>query len=245
MRKLASIGLVGLLMLIACTSKKPSVVGSPVPTTSTSASATAFQIQQQVLDAIRTAGSFHLSTVSYHGKQSATFIQDVGETQGMQNITIGAEQTSIRVIAKVAYVRANRLALLKFFGFPASIADRLHDRWVSFTAADRPYAEIASSVTLESALTEFAITGAITKTPVTTVLGQSVFGLTGTANGGGSETLYVRASGAQLPVQERVTDKGDTLVVTFSKWGERVLVAKPKDSISFSSVVGSSAGTSA
>ncbi len=245
MRKLAAIGLVGLLVVGACTSKKASVVASQVPSTSPSGSASAFQIQQQVVEAIRAAGSFHLVSVSKHGKQTATFIQDVGLTQGTQDITIGAEHVSIRVISRVAYVRANRLALLNFIGFPASIANRLHDRWVSFTPTDPGYSDIAASVTLESAITSIAITGAVTKTPETTVLGQQVFGLTGAANGGGTETLYVRASGTPLPVQVRAVSKGDTQVVTFTKWGERVLVARPAGAIAISSVTGSSGGTGA
>ena len=69
--------------------------------------------------------------------------------------------------------------------------------------------------------------------------------MSGAAKGGGTETLYVRASGTRLPVQERAVNKGDTQVVTFSKWGERVLVAKPAGAIAFSSVVGSSGGTGA
>src|SRR5438445_9097898 len=102
LRKPASIGCVALLMLVACTSKKPSVVASPVPLTSASGSASPFQIQQQVVEAIRTAGSFHLSSVSKHGTQTATFVQDVGLTQGTQEITIGPEHASIRVIGSVA-----------------------------------------------------------------------------------------------------------------------------------------------
>jgi len=184
-------------------------------------------------------------SVTKHGKQTATFVQDVGRTQGTQDITIGAQHVSIRVIAGVAYVRANRLALLNFLGFPASIADRLHDRWVSFTSTDPGYTDISAAVTLDSAITEIAITGAVAKTPVTTVLGQSVFGLTGTAGGGGTETLYVRASGTPLLVQQRAVNKGDTQVVTFSRWGERVLVAKPSGAIAFSSIEGSSGGQTA
>jgi hypothetical protein len=245
MRRLASIGLIGLLVLAGCTSKKASVVASQVPSTSPSGSATAFQIQEQVVEAIRAAGSFHLVSVTKHGKQTATFVQDVGLTQGTQDITIGAERVSIRVIAGVAYVRANRLALLNFLGFPASIADRLHDRWVSFSSSDPGYSDISAAVTLDSAITEIAITGAVTKTPVTTMLGQSVFGLTGAANGGGTQTLYVRASGTPLLVQVRAVHKGDTQLATFSKWGERVLVAKPAGAVTFSSVAGSSGGTGA
>jgi len=243
-RKLAAGGCVAVLILVGCTSKKASV-GSPTPSTSASSTATAFQIQQQVVDGIRTAGSFHMVSVTKHGKQTATFVQDVGRTQGTQDITIGAQHVSIRVIAGVAYVRANRLALLNFLGFPASIADRLHDRWVSFTSTDPGYTDISAAVTLDSAITEIAITGAVAKTPVTTVLGQSVFGLTGTAGGGGTETLYVRASGTPLLVQQRAVNKGDTQVVTFSRWGERVLVAKPSGAIAFSSIVGSSGGQTA
>jgi hypothetical protein len=245
MRKLASIGLVALFVLAGCTSKKTSVIASQVPSTSPSGSATAFQLQEQVVEAIRTAGSFHLVSVSKHGTQTATFVQDVGLTQGTQDITIGAEHVSIRVIQGVAYVLANRLALLKFLGFPTALADRLHDRWVSFTTGDPGYSDVSAAVTLDSALTEITITGAVTKTPETTILGQRVFGLTGTPNGGGTETPYVRVTGPLLPVQERAVAKGDTQVVTFTKWGERVLVAKPKGAIAFSSVVGSSGGTGA
>lgn len=245
MRKLILIGFVGLLMAGACTSKKGNPVASSVPATSSSPAATAFQLEQTVLAAIRDAGSFHLVSVSKHGKQTATFIQDVGSTQGTQDITIGAQHTVIRVVRGVAYVRANRPALINFLGFPARVADRLHDRWVSFTPADAPFSDIAAAVTLDSAITDFALTGAITKTSTTTILGQTVFGLTGKGSGGETETVYVRANGPPLPVQTRGTFKTDTQVVTFSRWGERVTVAVPRNAIAFASVVGSSGGSSA
>jgi len=197
---------------------------------------------QSVVVAIRKAGSFHLRATSTHDGQTALFVQDVGRTQGIQQITIGRQRVTIIVINGVAYQRANRLALTQFMGFPADIANRLQNRWVSFVPTDQPYTDIAASVTLDSALNEIALTGAVMVSKATTVLGRSVIGLSGTSRLNGAETLYIPTSGTPLPVQEVLTLNGDKETITFSRWGESVAVTKPTGVIAFSSVVRSSGG---
>jgi hypothetical protein len=197
---------------------------------------------QNAVVAIRRAGSFHLHATTTQDNQTAVFVQDVGRSQGIQEITIGKQRATIIVIGAVAYLRANRLALLRFIGFPASVADRLHDRWVSFVPTDSPYTDIAASVTLDSALNEIAINGAITMTPEMVVLGRRVVGLHGNGLMNGAETLYVPTTGTPLPVQEILSVRGSSETIVFSRWGETVTVKKPTDVIPFRSVVGSSGG---
>lgn len=232
---------IALLAFASCTSKPPKATpSSTAPTAASSSSGS--QLMQSVVVAIRQAGSFHLRATSTHNGQTAVFVQDIGRTQGRQSITIGRQRVTILVINSVAYQRANGLALRQFMGFPADVASRLQDRWVSFVPTDGPYTDIAASVTLDSALNEIALDGAITVSKPTTILGRSVVGLSGTSRMNGTETLYVPTSGPPLPVQEVLTQNGDTETITFSGWGERVVVTKPTGVIAFSSVVTSSGG---
>ncbi|MGZ4119352.1 MAG: hypothetical protein ACXVQS_01705 [Actinomycetota bacterium] len=244
-RALLLLALAALLACVACPSKKQTPRAQASPSTSVAADADAFQFQQQVLDAIRAKGSFHLHAIASQQGQSAIFDQDVGTTQGTQRITIGAQRAEIRMIGTRLYLFANRAALAQFMGFPAQLATRLQDRWVSFAPTDAPYKDIAASLTLDSAMTEIAMSGTLAKTSETTIDGVRVVGLTGTANGGGAETLYVHATGDPLPVSERVSDQGNSVTTTFSAWGEPVNVATPKGSVSYLSVAGSSGGTQA
>lgn len=245
LRAPVAVALAGLLVFAGCTAKKHQPRAQPSPSTSATAEVDAFHLQQQALDAVRSKGSFHMHAESTHQGQTAIFVQDVGTTQGRQLITIGTQRAEIRMIGTALYLLANRAALTQFMGFPAALATRLQDRWVSFAPADAPYGDIAASLTLDSALTEIAMSGAVTKTAAATVDGVQVVGLTGTANGGGTETLYVRATGDPLPVSEKVVNQGDTLTTTFSAWGEKVVVARPSSSLSFASVAGGSGGTQA
>src|SRR5260221_12129541 len=136
MRKLVLIGFAGLIVLGACTSKgKQNVVASLAASTPAGAS-TAFQIHEQVVGAIRAAGSFHLTGSSKLGGQTATYVQDVGLIQGTQDVSVGAAHMSIRIISDVAYLRANRAAMTNLLKFPAAIVTRYHDRWISFTSKD-------------------------------------------------------------------------------------------------------------
>ena len=241
LRKLLCGVLIAVVFLGACTAKSPKTIGetnAPSPSPSSDGST----LMQSVVVAVRHAGSFHLRATTVHRGATVVFVQDVGRTAGVQDITIGAQRARILVINGVAYLRANRPALVQFMGFPSAVADRLHDRWVSFMPTDAPFTDIAASVTLDSALNEIAIKGAVTLTKQTSVLGQRVVGLTGNAVMSGTETLYVPASETPLPVQEILSANGDRETITFSKWGEIVRVTKPSGAIAFSSVVPSSGG---
>jgi len=228
-----------MIVMAACTSHHPATTGATTAPQASSSS-NGSDLMLNVVVAVRRAGSFHLRATSTQNGTTAVFVQEVGSRQGIQNITIGKQHATIVVINAVAYLRANKLALLQFMGFPAAIADRLHDRWISFTPTDAPYTDIAASVTLDSALNEIAIDGPVTKTAETTVLGRRVVGLTGNGFMNGKETLYVPATGTPFPVQEILSISGGSEAIVFSHWGETVRVAKPTSVIAFSSVVRSS-----
>ncbi len=237
----------GLLALgAACTSSTPKAKPSPTPTsTAPVAELTAKQIMERALEAARTRGSFRIvSTLKFQGK-TATFVNDVAAKRGKQDITIGVQHAEIRILKSVAYLRANRAALLNFLGFPASIADKMTDRWVRFEATDTGYADIAESVTLDSALNDIALSAPLAKTAARTVAGRRAIGITGKAIDDGSGTLYVALSADHLPIQETNKSKDGTGVITFSFWGETVSVSAPPKPIAFSSIAGSSGGTPA
>jgi hypothetical protein len=60
---------------------------------------------------------------------------------------------------------------------------------------------------------------------------------------GTKATLFVATTGRMLPVSYQEVSGGLRLSAVFSRWGEKVSVAAPRDAIPISSVVKSSGGT--
>jgi hypothetical protein len=196
------------------------------------------------LTTLKAAVSVHVDIRLAQQSRTAVYSDDSAVGAGRQEITIsGGEHAIVLVVGKVTYIRGNQAALTGFFGFPASAARRLVNRWISFRPGDTGYQQLTSGVTLTGLVSQLELTGPLTVKAPGMVTGQSVVGVHGTvpasagAPAGSRATLYVAASGHALPVSYQL-DRADSFqfAATFSRWGEPVHLAAPRHAIPVTSI---------
>jgi hypothetical protein len=187
-------------------------------------------------------GSVHQTVTEISGGKTLTFSDDVAATEGRQQITIsGGARAGVLVFAGVAYISGNQTALVDYFGFPASVARQLGDRWMSIPSSSSDYSTLAAAATLASALTEITPVGPLTETAPTQMDGESVVGISGRAPSlygqPGTLTTYVTRSSRPLPVQVTAslkanghTPAGHT-TSSLTDWGEHLVLRPPPNAI--------------
>jgi len=207
-------------------------------------------IQAEALAAAQVAGSVHVDMTSSSGTGSTVYSADLSSSAGRQVITItGGGAATVLDVAGVGYVSGNPAALVGFFGFPAAVSARLTGRWVSFRSGQPYYQQVVDALTLGSALGVVRLSGRLTTKGVRRVGGQPVVGVRGTAPSvpgvpaGTKATLYVATTGRLLPVSYQEASGSIRLSAVFSRWGEKVSVATPRDAIPVSSVIKPSGAT--
>jgi hypothetical protein len=210
------------------------------------------------------SGSFHYvdSSTATGGGQRITSTQhgDAGRNEGVQYMNSMAGNYEVIVVASMAYMKADATALENLLGLSPSPATSLANRWISFKPSDAPYKATAADVTSETTWDDpsTSMTDELPQTPVSvsglfTRDGASVQSVTYSLHGtdsaadtsySGSETATFAATDPHLPsaVDERLTGAANdqtttaTADVTFSQWGESVIVKAPTGSIPYSSL---------
>lgn len=215
----------------------------------------------RTLAAAEAAGSFRyvsssVSSTSGSSSLSQTTVGQAGATQGRQTITINGDTFDVLVVGDTAYLRGDADAMEAELQLPTSVAQAHAGQWISLVPGDAPYQSVYAAVT-----TMQAIDDNISFTPrvllgSSTLGGIAVLGLRGPMRGTGGEpakgtaTLYVAASGRQLPV--RYVEKGKVgsgsstssldFTISFSSWGQPVSETVPPGAISYRSVASSGIG---
>jgi hypothetical protein len=166
-------------------------------------------------------------------------VADVGQTTGIQRITysLGARKghETIIVSAGTAYIRGDAFTLVRYQGFRAPAAAKYADTWVQIPHTDSRYATVAADVTLPSAMATLdAPPGSPTALPNATIAGRRVVGVRWRETLHGTTvvtTLYARASGRPLPVEQGASRGVNGFTVLFSDWNESLKIAVPISSV--------------
>lgn len=206
---------------------------------------TAGQVLNLTMAAARAEGSLRLVVVDT-GASAGTSTYDVARSDGIQKTsTPDSGSSTLFVISGEAFLQADQAFLENGLGFPGALATAAAGQWISFQPSDPGYAQLVAGDTLSSALTESTPTGVLNLTPVRTMDGRQVVGISGgltpdDAQGGatGTMTLYVSDSAPYLPVEAVVTGtlsgQSGRSTLTFSHWGEAVSVSAPSSSTPYS-----------
>lgn len=168
---------------------------------------------------------------------------DIGGAEGRQVIATDGAQATVLVVRHHAYIRGNALAILNYFRLGKSDSQKFAGKWISIAQKDSEYAPVSAAVTLASDFSQFSTTGRLTEGAVTTIAGQRVIPITllvGGASGAPKvpATFYVTASGKTLPVEFRASSNAVSEIETWTRWGQRVSIVPPADSIPVSSIHG-------
>ena len=206
------------------------------------------QLLQTAWRDARARGSVHEGESATVGKLMITFSDDVAAQQGEQDIhLVGIGEVRTVVVGGVAYfIGETKAVLVRYLGFPASVAATLRGRWVSVPrSSSAAYATVASDVTLSSALSTLAPPkGArLTAAAPSRLHGEAVVGIRAQISGGtkqpaASATLYVSTSSDPLPVEVDASSSQGHSTTVLSRWGERLAIKPPTGAIPLSTLAG-------
>jgi hypothetical protein len=208
--------------------------------TTTTAPSAAQTLLNQTIAAARAEPGVHYVTSSSLGKRSFMVSGDAASHIGLQDITMrnGSQvgTIEIRLVHNTAYFEGDPSMLTTYLGMPSTLATKFAGRWISVAHTNQAFSEIADSVTMKAVLAQITLGGPITSAP-----GQSdggpVVTLSGTSKAlsssgkKGPASLEVTATTPPLPIlfNAQGTNNGQVATgsVTFSDWGEAVVVAAP------------------
>ena len=189
---------------------------------------------QQVASAVNAGVEEHsvrwVSTESANGVKLG-IISDVGRAAGSQIITWteGSSEgiLSVVLVSGTAYIIGNGAGLY-LQGFTTAAATKEANKWIAVKPSSAAYASAAAGLTISTALNPLHMTGPVSVVPGATILGMTTRGFKGTSKPfqgqpGAAEKLYLRFSGAPLPVE---AVQANTTTV-FDNWGEPIKVTAP------------------
>jgi hypothetical protein len=189
---------------------------------------------QQVASAVNAGVGEHsvrwVSTESANGVKLG-IISDVGRAAGSQVITWteGSSEGILSVVlaSGTAYIIGNGAGLY-IQGFTTTAATKEADKWIAVKPSSAAYSATAAGLTISTALDPLRMAGPVSAVPGATILGVVTRGFEGTSKPfqgqpGAAEKLYLRSSGAPLPV-EAVQNNTTTV---FDNWGEPIRVSAP------------------
>jgi len=170
-------------------------------------------------------------------------VGDAGVSQGIQRITFSKAGTTghvtVIVSANTAYIRGDAFILVNYMGFKAVAAAKYAGRWVLIPHTNRGYATVAAGVTLSSTIAELKPAGQLSIVAATDINGQRVVGVRGTkssSRGLTVDTLFARAAGSPLPVEEVASQGNARLSTTLTRWGEHLQLRAPNGAVPIAKV---------
>ena len=172
-----------------------------------------------------------------------TVIGDLGKKNGIESVSLGKATITLKVNPTFGYVYGNSSGLTTLFGLTAVQAKKLGKNWMSFKAGSTRYSNFEAGLSISS-ITGVLPTSKGTKLSTEVVKGVKLYELKWTTAATSStpklsNSLTISAVGATLPVEVTMSASGGGLeMITFSKWGEPVVVSAPPagTTISYSTI---------
>ncbi|HLN16179.1 MAG TPA: hypothetical protein VK277_05420 [Acidimicrobiales bacterium] len=213
------------------------------PAAASPASATPSALVTKALAAAGTR-SFHYVATTTVGSEAVTIVGDASSRWDDQTATIrqgkGVGILTTRVAPGGLYYRGNNLGLIEYLRLNSAYTRPFDGKWIYVPTTQQSFASLVHAVSPAAVLAELSLRGTLSLsnqqlggTNVVAVRGRgTLLALEGQT---GPATLYLSTGRPSLPVLfvERGTGvtKRDRLSISFSRWGERVRVAAPKDTV--------------
>lgn len=197
--------------------------------------------------------SVHMDCTVSTPNGDSTESYDIGVASGHLATTASNFSTTEIEVGGVAYFSTNNTQVLTVQGVPEAEAEKLTGGWISFRPGDSygnlylNYTTVSHGLTLASQATGLRLAGSLKRTAATWAQGVAVYGVSGGASPeysifsndvkGSTETVYIAASGAPLPV--RVWGHSSSGAVTtcdFGNWGEPLTIAAPPEAVPVTSI---------
>jgi hypothetical protein len=172
---------------------------------------------------------------------------DIGVASGRIASTQGVVSYTNMLVNGVAYLSTNTAGVWVSEGIPQAEAGKLAaGEWLSMKPGQYyghvylSYANAIEGMTVADQANLLRLTGSLERTGATSVQGISVYGVSGggaTNYGkGGTESVYVAATGAPLPVSETTRLSSGTTTCNYSRWGEPLNLTAPTNVVPITSI---------
>ena len=197
--------------------------------------------------AVAKAKSVHLVDVTKVAGSSQTIVGDLSLTAGQETFSID-KKVAIEILLsnETVYVRTSSdKVLTSSLSLSAAAAKVANGNWISMTSADKPYASVVQSLSIDANVSSYypPVKGAEVMGS-TTDGGVSVFPIMGTTTTSSKAkvamTLNV-AESTSLPTSGHLKatqgKNSETKVGTFSKWNKPVSITIPDRSITLASLL--------
>jgi hypothetical protein len=183
------------------------------------------------LAAGKAQGSVHYIARARFGAEAVTITGDAALDRGRQQIAFTKSgqtgHATVLVVNNTAFIKGDAFTLTNYMRIPATLANR----WLSLAHTTSGFKTVAEAVRLGSTLDELKMVAPLQFVPGHSIAGTRTTAIRGKVPQGGVAafaTLYVRAGGLPLPVEQVSTESsGATDTVTFNRWKESVTVAAP------------------
>jgi hypothetical protein len=198
---------------------------------SSSGNGVASKSPTQIVEAAKAAAagavSAHVAgSIVSGGKPISLDMELVAGKGGKGRIAVEGLSVQLIEVDKAVYINGSSAFYSHLAGSAA--AQLLQGKWLKAPASNGNFASFSSLTNLgELVGSTLASHGALTRSPVTTVDGQKVVGVTDAAKGG---TLYVATTGTPYPIELAKTGAGGGKI-TFDRWNRPVTLAPPASSI--------------
>ena len=196
-------------------------------------------------DALGTTRSWSVHYASSAAQSGSTLVitGDAGPASGTQTVRLGSGSISILVIGGISYVKGNATGLEQLVGFSASEAAPVAGQWIDFPTDSSTFSSVVVGVRSADVTKELALKGPLIRGRSRTISGVAVDAVEGTQTLGKKTVhvvLYVRATGAHVPVEEDTVDaRGRPTTaehVVYSGWGEAVRPLAPQATVTLGPV---------
>jgi hypothetical protein len=187
------------------------------------------QIVHAASDAIAHAKSVHVSgSIASSGVPLSFDLTLVSGKGGRGHMSEGGLSFQLVDVANTVYIEGSA-SFWQHFGAGAA-AKRLQGRWLKAPATGQ-FASIAELTNMQQLMSSLLLKhGSLSKGSLTTVRGQRVVPVNGTATGG---TLYVAATGKPYPVEVKKQGSSGGQIV-FDRYDQPVSLTPPSDVIDIS-----------
>ncbi len=239
----------------ASASAKPSGTASAAPATTPSAAAStprAAQTPAALLDsaiaAMQAQTSVHIACTESNSSGVLASSTDFGVASGRVASTQGTVSITNMVVNGVAYLNTNTAGIWVSEGIPQAEAVKLVTAgdWLSIKPGQSyghvylSYANAAAAASVAGQANLLRLTGSLERAGATSVQGVSVYGVSGggpaSYGKGVTESVYIAATGAPLPVSETMHASGDTTTCNYSGWGEPLHLTAPTNVVPITSI---------
>lgn len=213
-------------------------------------SESASQVVSTAVAAARAAGTFHFVDKEGSGSQARLLSGDTGTVAAQQTSTGNGSRLVVSLVDGVAFVQASSITLENYFGLSTTQATQESGKWVSVTRGEKSYAQIVQSLTPSAELDAYIPQTELGIGKQRVLHGIPVLPVSGTAPATDSSsglpavaTLFVSLRAPYLPVGGAVsgTDvhgRKQSEEVAFTRWGEKVHLNAPTDTVSLASLAG-------